>query len=62
MSRFRAVYRDLNPDEVELIRLLKGFAEALETIVDGVPDGRYKALAMTSLEETVMWAVKGLTG
>lgn len=31
-----------------------------QLINDSVPDGRYKALALTALEETLMWANKGV--
>jgi hypothetical protein len=30
------------------------------TINDAVPDGRWKSLALTALEEALMWANKGL--
>lgn len=37
------------------------FAETLREIEDGVPAGRYRALAVTALEESAMWAIKGMT-
>lgn len=60
-SRFRPTYRPLTQAEKDLHDRIKGVAGALELLFDEVPDGRYKALAMTALEESVMWSVKGLT-
>lgn len=60
-SRFRPRYRALTEDEKALHDALKGKAAELEALFDRVPDGRYKSLAFTSLEESVMWIVKQLT-
>lgn len=35
-------------------------AKALEEVIDQLPPGREKALALTALEESIMWARKGL--
>jgi hypothetical protein len=40
---------------------IKAKAEELETLFNEVKDGRYKSLAFTSLEQSVMWIVKELT-
>lgn len=64
VSRFRPRYRALNADEVSLHDRIKSKAEELEKLYQEVHDGRpsrYQALAITSLEESVMWAVKDLT-
>lgn len=70
-SRFRPRYRALSESEKALHDEIKAYAEALEQLfekVDAVrahgghsPERRYGALAMTNLEQAVMWAVKGLT-
>jgi hypothetical protein len=70
-SRFRPRYRALTEDEKALHDDLKAQAEGLEHLIEYVtklraseglaPQGRYTALALTSLEEAIMWAVKALT-
>ena len=60
-SRFRPKYRALNEGEVAIHNAIKETAAIMETLYDQLPDGRYKALGFTSLEESVMWAVKQLT-
>lgn len=62
VSRFRPRYRKLTGDELSLHDEIKTTATALEALYDriGAP-GRYKALAITALEESVMWGVKELT-
>lgn len=61
VSRFRPKYRALSEVEVALHDELKGKAVELETLIERVKPGRYRALAITALEESVMWAVKELT-
>jgi len=60
-SRFRPKYRALTTDEKALHDAIKGKAQELEALFEDVKGGRYKALAMTSLEESVMWVIKELT-
>lgn len=62
MDTFRKAYRELGTDEKLLLDEVKLKAEWLLQVLEQVPDGRMKALAKTKLEETVMWAVKGITG
>jgi hypothetical protein len=62
MSRFRPTYRALTDAEKELHDDIKRRATDLEVLFNGVKDGRYKSLAMTSLEQSVMWIIKELTG
>lgn len=63
-SRFRPVYRQLDDNEKALHDEIKAKAAELEELIEAVKDGqpgRYKALALTNLEVSVMWAVKELT-
>jgi hypothetical protein len=60
-SRFRPVYRALTDDEKLLHDDIKSQAQILEELIEQTEGGRYRALALTALEESVMWAVKGLT-
>jgi hypothetical protein len=60
-SRFRPKYRALTVEEKELHDKIKAKAEELETLYAQVKSGRYNSLAMTSLEESVMWIIKELT-
>jgi hypothetical protein len=61
VSRFRPVYRALTDDEKALHDDLKAKAVELEALFARVKPGRYNALAITSLEQAVMWIVKELT-
>ena len=42
------------------VNLVKSKAEELLDIITKTCDGRYKALAITRLEECVMWETKGI--
>lgn len=61
VSRFRPRYRALTEDEKALHDALKSKAAELEELFEQVKPGRYRSLALTSLEESVMWVVKELT-
>lgn len=61
VSRFRPRYRALSDEEKALHDALKAKAVELETLFDQVKPGRYRSLAFTALEESVMWVVKELT-
>lgn len=64
LSRFRPRYRALGDEEKKLHDDLKGKAVELEALYERVKGGapsRYKSLALTSLEESLMWIVKELT-
>lgn len=60
-SRFRPRYRALTDEEKKLHDALKEKAAELETLFEQVKPGRYRSLALTALEESVMWVVKELT-
>ena len=61
VSRFRPRYRALTDEEKALHDALKDKAGELETLFEQVKPGRYHSLAITSLEQSVMWIVKELT-
>lgn len=60
-SRFRPKYRALNDEEKTLHDSIKTKAMEIEALYDMVENGRYKSLAITSLEESIMWIIKELT-
>src|SRR5688572_30360630 len=60
-SRFRPKYRPLSEKEKQLHDAIKEKAAELELLYDAVKPGRYNSLAVTSLEQSVMWIVKELT-
>lgn len=61
VSRFRPTYRALTDEEKALHDALKNKAVELEQLFAQVKPGRYNSLAITSLEQSVMWIVKELT-
>ena len=61
VSRFRPTYRALTDEEKALHDQLKTKAAELEALFGQVKAGRYSSLAMTSLENSIMWIVKELT-
>ncbi len=61
VSRFRPTYRALSDDEKALHDEIKTKAAELEVLFGRVKPGRYNSLAITSLEQSVMWVVKELT-
>lgn len=60
-SRFRPRYRALTDEEKKLHDEIKNKAVELEQLFEKIKPGRYNALALTSLEQSIMWAVKELT-
>lgn len=61
-TTFRREYKALTEEHGRAIDEIKLRAEALEhTITYHLLPGRERSLAMTKLEEAVMWAVKGVT-
>jgi len=60
-NRFRPTYRALTDDEKALHDDLKTKAVELEALFGKVKPGRYNSLAITSLEQSLMWIVKELT-
>lgn len=49
-------------EQIELMKMVRlSIKEAIEKVEKAVPEGRYLALAVTSLEQAAMWANKGIT-
>lgn len=61
VSRFRPRYRALTDTEKALHDSIKEKAAELEALFGQVKPGRYNSLAITALEQSVMWVVKELT-
>ena len=61
VSRFRPRYRALTDAEKSLHDALKDKAAELEDLFNQVKVGRYNSLAITALEQSIMWIVKELT-
>lgn len=62
MSIFRKAYRELSDEEKQLVLDIKTKAEELEALLSKCQPGRYLSLALTNLEQSVMWVVKHITG
>ncbi len=63
MDRFRKEYTPITDSQKQLVAAIKNKAEELEHLI-GVAqnhDHRLGAIALTVLEESVMWAVKAAT-
>ncbi|HLH92095.1 MAG TPA: hypothetical protein VKX28_26985 [Xanthobacteraceae bacterium] len=60
-TRFRPRYRALTEDEKALHDAIKSKADELDALYAKVKPGRYNSLAVTSLEQSVMWIIKELT-
>lgn len=60
-NTFRTVYKQLSEEETNLLNHIKSTAEVFETWLNLAEPNRYNSLAKTALEESVMWAVKGIT-
>lgn len=60
-TRFRPRYRALTDDEKALHDAIKSKATELEALFEQVKPGRYRSLAFTDLESSVMWGIKELT-
>ena len=59
-----SVFEYSKPSETQVERmdlLRQGYARMLHIIETVVPDGRYRALAITDLETSAMWANKAVT-
>jgi hypothetical protein len=61
-NTMRHEYRVLSDAEKAAMDRIKDWgANGMNVLMDCVPVGRERSIAITKLEEAVMWAVKGLT-
>jgi hypothetical protein len=58
---FRKEYRQLSPEISSRILDIKAAAEDMEIQLLRLEAGRHRSLAITALEESVLWAVKQAT-
>jgi hypothetical protein len=59
----RQQYRELSEAEQAAVdRIKQGGQNLLDVISSGVPTGHEKSNSLNRLEESIMWAVKGVTG
>ena len=64
---FRSAYRELSDEEKEKMEIIKNKAQELYDLIESVVEqnpseqARFISLAKTKLEESIMWAVKGIT-
>jgi hypothetical protein len=58
-DRFKMVYEELQPEQLQLIKDIKGLAGLLSVSYAKVAN-REMALALTNLEQSIMWAVKAV--
>ena len=61
MGRFRKQYRQLTDDEKALIETIKDKATDLELSLEEMENSREKLLALTNLEQAIMWSTQGIT-
>ena len=57
---FRKQYKELTPDDVKYMDMIKDRAASLYEVLQLVQN-RETSIAKTKLEEAVMWAIKGAT-
>lgn len=52
----------LGSEDLDRVAAIKAAAVNLETVIrDNVPENRYRSVAMTNLEQAIMWANKGVS-
>ena len=61
MGRFRKQYRHPTDEEKSLIEEIKDAALALEVSLEKMENSREKSLALTNLEQAIMWSTQGIT-
>ncbi len=59
-DRFNVIYKDLNPDEMQIINDIKNHARVMADYFMRCPKTHEMVIAMTNLEQSVMWAVKAV--
>lgn len=58
---FRSEYREMSPETARQIEIVKTNAGVLLSFIECLPPSRERSLAVTKLEECVMWATKAAT-
>ena len=58
----RHAYRVLTDEEKEQMRLIKDYGQNFADAINGIGKSRELSLAITKIEEAVMWGVKHVTG
>lgn len=61
MNDVRSTYRQLSDEEVVRLNRTKDAGQAFIDYLKSLPGSRENSLAITNAEQSVMWAVKGLT-
>lgn len=61
VTRFRPRYRKLSEDELNLHDAIKHKADELCSLIERMPKSREQSLAITNLEQAIMWGIKALT-
>ncbi len=59
-GRFANRDRHLTTDELELVDAIKAAASGLASLYEKAPAGRHTSIAMTELETSILWVVKGI--
>lgn len=50
--------QDFNPSQNKDVDAIKAAANMLASVIEGLPNGRRRSIALTELESASMWAVK----
>lgn len=61
VSRFWPRYRKLTENELNLHDAIRHKAEELAQLMEQAPPSRERSLAITNLEQAVMWSIRGIT-
>ncbi len=56
-----AVYSNDEKQKEKIANTREAFAKVADYMLDELKDSREKSLALTKLEESCMWAIKGIT-
>lgn len=60
VNRFRS--KELNDTQKHLVNMFKQYFEDVESMIEhNLNNGRYRSLALTSLEEAAMWVNKSIS-
>ncbi|MGC2661775.1 MAG: hypothetical protein WA324_27775 [Bryobacteraceae bacterium] len=59
-TRFKVIFDNLHPFELSLIESMQKKAFDLCVDMQAIPMGRELSLALTNLEQAMMWAIKAV--